>query len=226
MVVEVSVTYKGDLHTTAVHGPSGAELETDAPVDNCGKGEEFSPTDIVEEYDVSTGQWGSISHLSEARYFMAATTVDGKALFGGGQMPGTQYEPAFDVVDIFEAGPWTNIDGGTVGVDGTPWLYGTGDLVGGTAASVSLTNAPPSALALAWVSLAPAPFPALGGTVYAYPYATQFAVFTDAVGRFSGATTWPVGIPPGTEVWFQFVIEDLSTLHGITLSNGLHAITP
>ncbi len=47
MVVEVSVTYKGDLHTTAVHGPSGAELETDAPVDNCGKGEEFSPTDLV-----------------------------------------------------------------------------------------------------------------------------------------------------------------------------------
>ncbi|MDF1754226.1 MAG: OsmC family protein [Verrucomicrobiales bacterium] len=46
-MVEVSVTYSGDLHTTAVHGPSGAKLETDAPVDNCGKGEEFSPTDLV-----------------------------------------------------------------------------------------------------------------------------------------------------------------------------------
>ncbi|MDF1813311.1 MAG: OsmC family protein [Verrucomicrobiales bacterium] len=46
-MVEVSVTYTGDLHTTAVHGPSGAKLETDAPVDNCGKGEEFSPTDLV-----------------------------------------------------------------------------------------------------------------------------------------------------------------------------------
>lgn len=46
-MVEVQVTYRGDLHTTAVHGPSGAHLETDAPVDNCGKGEEFSPTDLV-----------------------------------------------------------------------------------------------------------------------------------------------------------------------------------
>ena len=46
-MVEVSVTYTGDLHTSATHGPSGASLETDAPVDNCGKGEEFSPTDLV-----------------------------------------------------------------------------------------------------------------------------------------------------------------------------------
>lgn len=46
-MVEVSVKYTGDLHTRAIHGPSGASLETDAPVDNCGKGEEFSPTDLV-----------------------------------------------------------------------------------------------------------------------------------------------------------------------------------
>jgi len=46
-MVEVRVTYTGDLHTQAVHGPSQAVLETDAPVDNCGKGEAFSPTDLV-----------------------------------------------------------------------------------------------------------------------------------------------------------------------------------
>lgn len=46
-MVEVTVTYTGDLHTEAIHGPSQAKLETDAPVDNCGKGEEFSPTDLV-----------------------------------------------------------------------------------------------------------------------------------------------------------------------------------
>lgn len=47
MIVEVRATYKGGLHTEAIHGPSNAVLETDAPVDNCGKGEEFSPTDLV-----------------------------------------------------------------------------------------------------------------------------------------------------------------------------------
>lgn len=46
-MVEVRVKYTGDLHTEAVHGPSRALLETDAPVDNCGKGEAFSPTDLV-----------------------------------------------------------------------------------------------------------------------------------------------------------------------------------
>ena len=46
-MVKVDVIYEGDLHTRAIHGPSGAELATDAPVDNEGKGELFSPTDLV-----------------------------------------------------------------------------------------------------------------------------------------------------------------------------------
>ena len=46
-MVKISVRYEGQLHCSAVHGPSGAKLETDAPVDNEGKGESFSPTDLV-----------------------------------------------------------------------------------------------------------------------------------------------------------------------------------
>lgn len=46
-MVKVNVEYQGDLHCRAKHGPSGAALETDAPVDNHGKGESFSPTDLV-----------------------------------------------------------------------------------------------------------------------------------------------------------------------------------
>ena len=41
------VTYKGDLRTEAYHIQSGNSIVTDAPVDNQGKGEAFSPTDIV-----------------------------------------------------------------------------------------------------------------------------------------------------------------------------------
>ena len=43
----MTLVYEGGLHTTADHGPSGARLETDAPVDNQGKGEAFSPTDLL-----------------------------------------------------------------------------------------------------------------------------------------------------------------------------------
>jgi len=46
-MVKVFVEYQGGLHCNATHGPSGAVLETDAPVDNHGKGEAFSPTDLV-----------------------------------------------------------------------------------------------------------------------------------------------------------------------------------
>jgi putative redox protein len=46
-VVDIYVEYQGDLHCRAQHGPSGAVLATDAPVDNQGRGEAFSPTDLV-----------------------------------------------------------------------------------------------------------------------------------------------------------------------------------
>ena len=41
------VTYTGGLRTFATHLRSGSNIETDAPVDNHGKGERFSPTDLV-----------------------------------------------------------------------------------------------------------------------------------------------------------------------------------
>ena len=46
-MVEISVKYEGDLHCFAIHEPSRAELFTDAPKDNLGKGEAFSPTDLA-----------------------------------------------------------------------------------------------------------------------------------------------------------------------------------
>lgn len=41
------VTYQGNLRTEATHIQSGSQIITDAPVDNHGKGERFSPTDLV-----------------------------------------------------------------------------------------------------------------------------------------------------------------------------------
>jgi putative redox protein len=46
-MIKITVDYSGDLHCVATHGPSGRSLETDAPKDNEGRGESFSPTDLV-----------------------------------------------------------------------------------------------------------------------------------------------------------------------------------
>jgi uncharacterized OsmC-like protein len=46
-MVKVDIEYSGSLHCDATHGPSHAKLATDAPTDNKGKGEAFSPTDLV-----------------------------------------------------------------------------------------------------------------------------------------------------------------------------------
>ena len=43
----VKTTYLGDLRTNSTHLQSGSQLITDAPTDNMGKGEAFSPTDLL-----------------------------------------------------------------------------------------------------------------------------------------------------------------------------------
>ena len=46
-MVSIETIYQGGLRVQGTHGPSGTQLITDAPVDNHGKGESFSPTDLV-----------------------------------------------------------------------------------------------------------------------------------------------------------------------------------
>jgi uncharacterized OsmC-like protein len=46
-MVKITGEYQGELHCLAIHGPSGTVLNTDAPKDNQGRGEAFSPTDLT-----------------------------------------------------------------------------------------------------------------------------------------------------------------------------------
>jgi putative redox protein len=46
-MVEMSGIYQGEKHCELTHGPSGSKISTDAPKDNAGRGEAFSPTDLL-----------------------------------------------------------------------------------------------------------------------------------------------------------------------------------
>jgi putative redox protein len=46
-MVCIQLSYQGGLRCSATHEPSGNTINTDAPIDNNGRGEAFSPTDLV-----------------------------------------------------------------------------------------------------------------------------------------------------------------------------------
>lgn len=46
-MVKSKAVYLGQKHCELTHEPSGAKIETDAPLDNGGRGEAFSPTDLL-----------------------------------------------------------------------------------------------------------------------------------------------------------------------------------
>jgi hypothetical protein len=46
-MVRIQLSYQGGLRCSATHEPSGNTITTDAPLDNNGRGEAFSPTDLV-----------------------------------------------------------------------------------------------------------------------------------------------------------------------------------
>ncbi len=131
-----------------------------------------------------------------------------------------------DVALVPEPNAWQDLGGGSLGSAGIPGLSGTGTLEANTLVTLDLQAALPNALLLGWISTSSSPLFAAGGTLYTNPLLHQFQFMANTSGQLGLPTTWPAGLPSGTQLWVQFVCEDGGVVFGFTLSNALLGTTP
>jgi hypothetical protein len=121
---------------------------------------------------------------------------------------------------------WAPLGAGLPGVNGVPVLAGTGSFEVGSAGSLSLTSAKPSAAALLFVSLTGTPAPFKGGVLVANPVDVAVPLGTDANGEIALPFSWPAGVPSATAFYVQYAVQDAAAVQGVALSNGLKGVAP
>lgn len=127
---------------------------------------------------------------------------------------------------LTEVNTWVDLGGASPGIVGPTVLLGAGLLTPGSTVAVDLFKAVPGALAVAWLSIAPAaPVPALGGTVHALPWDIQVFTTVNSVGRVALSTTMPAA-PSGLELTFQVVSQHPSVPSGLMISNAVRGTVP
>jgi hypothetical protein len=122
---------------------------------------------------------------------------------------------------------WENLGHGTKGYQGRrPYLELTGAQTVGSDTEFKVHDANPSSLAILWLSLISVPVNAVGTTIYANPFNSQIFFATDTGGTFYAGTPWPAGIPSGTDHWWQVIVQDSASIHGLTVTNAVHGQQP
>ena len=122
--------------------------------------------------------------------------------------------------------PWVDLRSGLAGVAGVPTLTGSGTLEAGTAGSLVLAAAAPSAPALLFVASSSTPAPFKCGQLVPVPVLTQFFLPTNGSGSVPLAwSSWPGGLS-GASLFFQYGIQDAAAVCGVALSNALRADIP
>ncbi|EKT4546362.1 OsmC family protein [Flavobacterium psychrophilum] len=71
------ITYLGNLRTSSIHTQSGTEILSDAPIDNNGKGEAFSPTDLIANATGSCMMTIMAIKARDLNVDLIGTTIDG-----------------------------------------------------------------------------------------------------------------------------------------------------
>ncbi|MCB9898410.1 MAG: right-handed parallel beta-helix repeat-containing protein [Planctomycetes bacterium] len=122
-------------------------------------------------------------------------------------------------------GPWNDLGHGLAG-GALPMLTGIGPLTAGSAGSLVLSGAAPSASAIFVLSFVSTPTSFKCGTLVPVPVAVLTALQTDDSGSIPLAwTNWP-GDASGASLFMQYAIVDAAAACGVSLSNALRADVP
>ena len=121
---------------------------------------------------------------------------------------------------------WEDLGSGLAGIAGVPSLVGSGPLTVGSAGSLTLSSAAPSAICALFISVASTPAPFKCGTLVPVPVALQLTLGTNGSGALPLAwASWPNGLS-GASLWFQYAIADGAAVCGTALSNAVRADVP
>jgi len=119
---------------------------------------------------------------------------------------------------------WKDLGFAKAGVDGPPQLSAKGPLSGNTQNTLSLAHAAPSAAATLVVGLSALNAPFKGGTLVPNPD-VLVPLATDGSGAVSLPFTWPAVVPAGTNVFFQYWIQDAAASQSYSASNALRGVS-
>ncbi len=114
---------------------------------------------------------------------------------------------------------------GLAGASGIPELRLSGSLLSSDPTTLTVREAAPNAFVGVFVGTSLAPQPLFGGTLV--PSFDVLKLFgTDGNGELDLVAAWPVGLPLGTEFFWQAWVEDVGAPEGYSASNAVKSITP
>lgn len=123
-------------------------------------------------------------------------------------------------------GSWTNLYNGLTGSGDEPELSGYGTLQAGSQYDVVVTKGRPFGQAYLVLGLSSLFAPFKGGTLVPTPDLLLGPLPLDAVGSLTTGGPWPVGVPPGTELFVQAWMPELAAPAGLSATNGLVITQP
>ncbi|HKE02048.1 MAG TPA: choice-of-anchor tandem repeat NxxGxxAF-containing protein [Planctomycetota bacterium] len=157
----------------------------------------------------SLEQYNGVTFSDQARLVFRVTFTDGSS-----------------GVFASDVGPWTDLGGTLAGALGAPLLTASGTLAGGALDTVRLSRAAPEALVGLFASVSSTPIPFFGGIVFPIPPDLSLVQATDAKGEAAFSFVAPAVLPPGSPLFFQYVVLDATAPAGIAFSNGLRGEIP